>query len=301
MSYRKKKLKKSPFSQIKYRFGLAKAALLKFKQKVEGRNDMWLPQTRKIMEWLRNRKSLIRSKNINISSWVSDYVNRCALQGKPVEILTQFCVSKDLEVRYLEQGDTFAPTKKERLLFERDIPQVVNAFRQNGFTVSWWITFNASYIDSGRIVSDIQQAYIEMIGRLAEPLVQSGCLMLADWEADVLGKRPEPNMTILADIERFVQPNLLQLTIDQHSTWARKDAGLAQSDEEIYRDACFKIACEAEEGRYLSSTESPFSSCILVPLEAPERYDCFTLLAPDLKKRIVAVLPLYPWRVKDAD
>ena len=44
---------------------------------------------------------------------------------------------------------------------------------------------------------------------------------------------------------------------------------------------------------------SPFRECLLVPLESPERYDFFTLLVPDFKKRIVAILAPYPWRTKD--
>ena len=298
MSYKNRKNKKGFSSQIKYWFGLVKIVLLKSIGKVGRRNGM-LPQTRNVGEWLRNRKSLIRSKNLNINGWVDNYMNLCALQGKPVEILTQFCISKDLEVRYRNQGNAFIPTKKERLLFERDIPLVMDAFQKNGFTLNWWITFNASYLDSGRTNADIQQTYTAMIGKLAEPLVQGGSLILADWETDILGKRPEPNPIVLANIDRFVKPEALQIDIERHSAWAREDAELIRSDEELRQDVCFKIACEAEEGRYLAN-EAPFGECILIPLESPERYDFFTLLAPDLKKRVVAVLPLYPWRFENA-
>jgi hypothetical protein len=299
MSYQKKKLKKNLAGRIRYRFGLAKVALLKSIRKVARRNEMFLPQTRTVMSWLRNRKTVIRSNNVNISEQVDGYINRCILQGKPVEMLTQFCISKDLEVRYRNEGDAFVPTRKERLLFEKEIPLVADAFGRNGITFNWWITFNQSYLDSGRISPDIQRSYTDMIRALADPLVQKGWLMLADWETEVLGKRPEPNAAVLTDIGRFVKPESLELEIKRHSSWAREEAGLTQSDAELKRDVCFQIACEAEEGRYVT-TDAPFGECILIPLESPERYDFFTLLVPDFKKRIVAVLPTYPWRMKDA-
>jgi hypothetical protein len=231
---------------------------------------------------------------------VDEYLNRSALVGKPIEILTQCCISKDLEVRYQNQGNAFVPTKKERLLFEKEIPQVARVLKDNGFAFNWWITFNQSYLDSGRINETMQCAYAEMIATLAESLIQEEWLTLADWEREILGKRPGPNQDVIANIGRFVKPDALKLEIERHSLWARDEAGLTQSDDKLRRDVYFQIACEAEEGRYLM-TDAPFGECILVPLETPERYDFFTLLAPDFKKRIVAVLPPYPWRLKEAD
>jgi hypothetical protein len=297
MSYKNRKKKKGFFSQITYRFGLAKIALLQKFKKVERKNDMRLRQTTAVMTFLREKTRIIRPNNLRVNEWVDDYVNRCALVGKPVEILTQLCISKDLEVRYQEQGNAFVPTKKERLLFEKEIPQVFWAFQKNGIALNWWITFNQSYLDSGRISEELRVAYANMIAKLAEPLVQQGWLMLADWEADILTKRSEPDKEVLSDINRFVKPDALKLEIQRHSAWSREEAGLMQSDTELRRDVYFQIACEAEEGRYLLA-DAPFGECILVPLESPERYDFFILLAPDFKQRIAAALPPYPWRLK---
>jgi hypothetical protein len=299
MSYQSRKKKKGLFSQIKYRFSLAKIALLQKFKKVERRKDMRLRQTNAVMTFLREKAKIIRPNNLRINEWVDDYVNRCALEGKPVEILTQLCISKDLEMRYEEQGNKFVPTKKERLLFEKEIPQVFCAFQKNGIACNWWVTFNQSYLDSGRISDELRSAYADMITELTEPLVHQGWLMVADWESDILMKRPESNQAVLADINRFVKPDALQLEIQRHSAWAREEAGLNQSDDELRRDVYFQIACEAEEGRYLAA-DAPFGECILVPLESPERYDFFTLLAPDFKQRIVAALPPYPWRLKES-
>lgn len=113
-------------------------------------------------------------------------------------------------------------------------------------------------------------------------------------------KRSEPSKEVLTDINRFVKSDALQLEVQRHSAWAREEAGLTQSDDELRRDVFFQIACEAEEGRYLMA-DAPFGEYILVPLEAPERYDFFTLLVPDFKQRIVAALPPYPWRLKESN
>ena len=261
---------------------------------------MRLRQTNVLMAWIRDKKKITRSNNLRVSEWVDDYVNRCALEGRPVEIVTQMCISKDLEVRYAEQGNRFVPTKKERLLFEKEIPQIASVFRQNGFAFDWWITFNQSYLDSGRISDALRRAYADMIAELAEPLVDEGWLLLADWEEEVLMGRPKPNQEVFAGMARFVKAEALELEVQRHSSWARTEAGLDQSDQELRRDVCFQIACEAEEGRYLAS-DAPFGECILMPLEVPERYDFFAILVPDFKKRIVAVLSPYPWRLKESD
>lgn len=300
MSYKKRKIKKNKFNQLKYGLGLVKIALLKFTKKVEGRkSEMRLPQTRALMDWLRKRSRLIRPNNPKINEWVDDYINECALYGKPVEILTQWCISKDLEVRYETQGNTFVPTKKELSLFKKDIPLIIEAFNENGIAFNWWVTFNRSYLDSGRINPEIEEIYVVMIRKLAEPIIQNGGLVLTDWEKDILGKRPEPGREMLASIERLVDPAALELEIQRHSTWTREEAKLDQSDQKLKEDVYLQIACEAEEGKFLSGDESPLEQFILMPLETPERYDFFTINTPDFKKRIVTALSLYPWRLKE--
>ena len=260
---------------------------------------MRLPQTRTLMEWLRKRSRLIRQNNPKINEWVDDYINECALYGKPVEILTQWCISKDLEIRYTTQGNAFIPTKKEQSLFAKDIPLIIKTFNESGISFNWWITFNRSYLDSGRINSEIEEIYVAMIKKLDEPIVQNGGLILTDWETDILGKQPEPDREVLTSIERLVDPAALELEIQRHSTWVREEAKLDQSNQKLKEDAYFQIACEAEEGKFLNSDESPFGQFILMPLETPERYDFFTINVPDFKKRIVTVLSLYPWRLKE--
>jgi hypothetical protein len=300
MSYQGKKRKKSLFSQIRYQFGLVKIALLQSIKKVERKDTMRLYQISAVMAWLRDRVRIIRPNSIRVSTWVDDYINQCVLEGRPVEILTQFCISKDLEVRYWGQGNRFIPTRKERLLFETEIPRIACMLQENGIAFDWWITLNQSYLDTGRISDELRRAYKEMITGLAEPLMRQGWLLFADWESDILMKRPEPSKEVFANLDRFVKTEALEIEIQRHASWAREEAGINQSDEELRRDVYFQIACEAEEGRFLSN-DMPFGEFILIPLETPERYDFFTLLVPDFKKRIVAALSPYPWRLKEVN
>ena len=170
--------------------------------------------------------------------------------------------------------------------------------QQNGVRLNWWITFNRAYIDSRRVRSDIESKYKAMITDLAQSLVNQGLLILIDWEEDVLGKRPQPNLEVLDSTERFVKPEALELELRWNSAWVQEETSLQQSREELLKDVRFQIACEAEEGRFLTN-EAPLGEFILIPLEVPEQYVFFEILAKDFKKRIVAVLPPYPWRLKE--
>lgn len=253
-------------------------------------------QVRKAMEFLRKKSRLVRKNNPRIDQWVEDYLKTCFLNGQPVSILTQWCISKDLEQRFKTQGNKFIPTKRERILFETELPELISVFKQNGFSLNWWITFNASYLDSGRISRELSDAYQKMINELAGDIDD---VLILDWEDDVLEKRPEPNQEVLENMDQFINPKAFELELERHSLWARDEAGLAQSNKELRRDVIFQIACEVEEGRLLTSNKSPFEKgqFLLFPLEVQERYSFFTVLAKDFKKRMASVLFTYPWRM----
>ena len=256
---------------------------------------MLLPNVRKLVSALRERSRQVRENNKKIGEAVDQFINRSALQGEPITLLTQWCVSKDFEKRYGEQGGFF-PTKAEQRLFAREIPEVAKLFTENALAINWIITFNRSYLDSGRISLEIEQAYKLMIDQLARPLVNEGWLVIMDWEDDVLGSRPEPDQEVLSAIRNFVPEGALTLEVERHSAWARDEAGLIQSDEELQRDVFYQIACEAGEGKLLFGN-SLLGEFLLIPLEVPERYDFFTLKAPRFKERIISVVKPYPWRV----
>lgn len=253
-----------------------------------------------VMQFLRERSRIIRPNNQKVNEWVDSYVNECVLQGTPVNILTQFCLSKSLERRLELQGGSFVPTKKERLIFEREIPAIANAFFDNGLRVNWWLTFNRSFLDYGRLDAGIENQYKAMIGLLTGALISQGFFQVLDWEDDVLGKRPEPNEEILRSPDAFISEEAFGIAVERQRSFASR-AGIETTDDILRKNAMIEIAYEAEEGRLLNGVDSPFGNCILAPAELGERYDFFTIFAKDLKKRIVAVLPAYPWRLKSEE
>ena len=256
--------------------------------------------TAKAMRFLRERSRMVRTNNLRVNDWVDGYLDRCMANGNAVTVLTQWCISKDLEARYRQQGGRFVSLRKERRIFGTEIPKIAEVFLVNGFKVNWWVTFNRSYLDSGRISPELEDSYKALVADLAQPLLEQGWLLLVDWEDSILQKRPQPNQKVFTSPERYVAAAALGLEVKRHSSWAREEAGLVQTDEELRRDVCLQIACEAEEGRLLDGDDAPLGEFILIPLEVPERYDFFTLLAPGFKRRIAAVLPPYPWRLKES-
>lgn len=103
----------------------------------------------------------------------------------------------------------------------------------------------------------------------------------------------------MQNTQRFVSKSAFAIELERHSNWARKEAGLNQTDEELKNDITFQIACEAEEGRLLTN-ELFFlgGNFILIPLEVSERYVFFKIFAPDFQKKIAPVLKPYPWRIE---
>ena len=167
MSYKKKKLQKSKLNQLRYRVGLVKAALLRVASGLfQKKGRMRLKQTIKIMEFLRKQNKLVRPNNKKIDEWADEYIDDCIVNGRPVEILTQWCIAKDLEERLRIQGGRFMPVKAECGLIQDLIPKVVNLFLQSGVTINWWITLNRSYIDTGRIPQEVEIQYRSMLQAL---------------------------------------------------------------------------------------------------------------------------------------
>ena len=218
---------------------------------------MRLKQVSTLMIELRRLASIIGPNNKRLSDWVDDYLNGCALNGQTVNILTQWCVSRDLLSRWQASGEKFVPTKRERQLFSKELPNLLALFVPAGLRANWWITFNRSYLDSGRIKRSIELAYEEMIRSLASPLEASGEIILLNWEEDVLSGQPKPSDKVLANQTEYVSVRAWAVELERHSNWSRVEAGLTQSDQELERDVLFQIACEAEEGRMLSGPDSP--------------------------------------------
>ena len=225
---------------------------------------MRLPQTIKIMEFIRSKNKMLRSNNQKVNEWVDNLVDFCILNGKPIDILTQWCLSKDLEVRYRTQGNRFIPLKTELDLIQKQIPRIIQIFDDNGVSINWWVTFNNSFLDRGRIAEDMAEKYIEMIKSLS----QMNNIVFIDWEKEVLGKRAKPNEDVLNDFFSFVSERAFEIDFKNLLERVRKYPDFNKTEDELRKEAQFKIACEAEEGRFLVSEDSPFTSeqFILIPL-----------------------------------
>lgn len=297
MSYKSKKIKKNRFNQLKYQFGLVKTALLQQLQRRE--EPMRMRQTVAIMEFLRIKNKALRQNNQKINEWVDNYINDCILNGRTIDILTQWCLSKDLEIRYRAQGNKFIPLKTELELVQKEIPQIIQIFLKNGVAVNWWITFNNSFLDRGRVADDISGKYTGMIKSIS----QLENILFINWEEEVLGERAKPSVEVLDNFFSFVERKAFEIDFKNLLERVKKYPDFNKTEEELKKEAQFKISCEAEEGRFLFSNDSllPNGQFILIPLEFPERYVFFSTLSPEFKTRIVSVLKLYPWRLDSAN
>ena len=260
---------------------------------------MRFTETKRVMEFLRARNKMVRVNNLRINEWVDDYLDRCLTNGALVNILTPWSLSKALEKRFREQGNDFIPTKKEIKLFREEMPRIVKILKDNGFRLNWWIVFSRSYLDSRLISRELEDRYKKMITDLAEQFSLSENILFLDWEDDVLGGRSAPDDRILMDFEKYIKQGAFEVELQRWRNWAKEEAGLDYAEEDLERDTRYQIACEVNEGQFLMSEKSIFDSgeFILVPLEMPERFDNFVIFAQGLKKRIVSVLPFYPWRL----
>ena len=299
MSYKKKKVKKNIINQLKRKIGLIKIVLFKKINKFTKKEvNMQQYQTKIIMQWLRDRSRTIRSNNLRINEWVDKYIDDCILNAKPVQILTQYCLSKDLEKRYGIQGNKFVPLQAEKEMFNKSIPATIEMLKSNNISVNWYITFNNSFLDRGRVSDDIINSYIAMISSL----VKNNEILLLNWENDVLGKRPEPNQDVLKNFDNLVSKQAFEIDMKNLLNRVRQYPDFSKTEAELYDEAMYKISCEAEEGRYIFSPEGFFSNgdILITPLEFPERLIFFETITPGFQKRIVPILKLYPWRI-DAD
>lgn len=259
---------------------------------------MRLPQVVELMAFLRDKSRKIRQNNQRISEWVDEYVNRCVVEGKSINLLTQWCVTKNLERRSELTGGRLVPTKEEILLFQKYIPEIVHELERFGIRFNWWITFNRPFLESRRISHDLEMEYKRLISSLASPLVGQGWLEFLDWEDDIIGGKISPNQEVLNNPQQYVGDKAMALELKWNADWEREETDVRSAESRLYRDVCYQIACEAAEGLVFTGRDSPFGEFILIPLEVPEQYVFFGIFSKDFKKRIVSVLPFYPWRLK---
>jgi len=301
MSYQGRKIKKSKLNKLRFSIGLIWVKFFnKIKKMIRRKEkEMQLPGVKKVMEFLRTRNRVTRSNNLRINEWVDGYLNRCLTNGEPVNILTPWSLSKALEKRFVKQGNRFTSTKKEMRLFREEIPEIIEIFEKYGFKLNWGVALSRSYLDSRLIGRELEDRYKKMITDLAEEFSLSDNVVFLDWEDDILGSRATPDKRILEDFNRYIKKGAFEIELERWRNWAEEEAELNQPDNELERDTRYQIACEVNEGKFLLGEKSPFPSgdFIVIPLETPERFDNFTIFAPEFKKRVASVLSYYPWRI----
>lgn len=260
---------------------------------------MRLQQTQNIMRDLRLLNRSV-AQNKKIDEWVDRYVDECILNGKPVEILLQWCSGLGLDARMKKQGGTFIPLVTEIDLIQKQIPKIINIFNKQNVKVSWIITFNRSYIERRKLSDDVFFAYISMIRNLASEIKElEESVLFFDWEE--LSNNLEPNQKILTEFNSFVSNSAMEYEVRNFLQMLSQYPDALTSKEEICEEAKCRIAFESEEARFLFGDTSPFDKgkFILIPLERSERYVFFDLLVPEFTKRIASVLKLYPWRMEN--
>lgn len=300
MSYKKKKAKKNIVNQLKRKLRLIKIVLLKKIKSLQKNTTMQQRQTTAIMKCFRERSKMIRQNNLRINDWVDSYIEECVLNGKPVEILIQWCTALGLEKRKEIQGGSFVPTPGEMELIGEELPRIVEAFLSNSVEVMIFITFNRSYVEKRRLSDATFKEYMSMIKAITTNSDTSSRICFLDWESDIIGGIPKPNTEVLDNFEQLVSDDALSLELKNFVQMLARYPGRQATEEELKSEAKFRIACEAEEGKFLTGTDSPFNNgkFILVPLEVAERYVFFKILEPGFQKRIVSILKPYPWRLK---
>jgi len=275
MSYKKRKLKKRKINQLLFKVGLVWNWILKNKVllQINRRKNMRLPQTQKIVEALRFLNRTIDKNNKRIDEWVDNYINDCILNGRPVEILLQWCSGLGLEQRMKRQGNQFVPLQSEIDLVQKEILKIINIFIEQNVKISWIVTFNRSYIKRRKLPDSVFFAYITMIKGLAIGIkeLEENVLFL-DWEE--LVNEIKPNQEILINFDRFVNKKAMEYEITNFLQMLKQYPDALASEEDLRCEAKERIAYESEEALFLAGTKSPFTDgkFILIPLEKPERY-----------------------------
>jgi hypothetical protein len=254
-----------------------------------------LRETQKVMIILRLVNKSLGVNGARIDTWVDQYLDEYRMLNKIITILTPWSISPRLIDRYKIQGNNFLPTINEEKLFRKDIPYILSVFYENGFKVNWWIYFSRSYLDETMLDINLEVKYIEMI-RL-EKEKHNISVEIINWEDDVIGKRYYPNELVFKEFEKFVNHSLFQQELERRTLKWIENSSLTKKQIEIQTK--YKIACEAEEGRTLIK-ENLFDSSgkfLFVPVGVPEKYNFFSILVQEFKRRLVFILKPYPWRL----
>ncbi|MCX6751755.1 MAG: hypothetical protein NT161_03275 [Candidatus Nomurabacteria bacterium] len=259
-----------------------------------------LRQTIEVMKKLRELNKFLKN-SLRINEFVDTYINECMLNSEPVVFITPWSLSPRFKTRYIEQRNIFIPTQKEIDLFNKEIPNIVNLFKENGFTIEWWIIFSRAYLNVRLLEKNIENQYVDMIKNIIKRY--DSPVVIINWEDDVINKRHTPNADLLIDknFDELIDKENYFYELTRWTNWVQEE-NINITKEELATQTKYQIACEAEEGKFLMKNfNNPLckpGNFLFVPLGNPERYIFFSTLVPEFKKRILNVLKLYPWRLE---
>ena len=250
-------------------------------------------QVRKIMDFLRKKRKKI-GRGFRIDAWADKYLQECFSNGQRIVVLTPWSLSFALKQRFKQQGNTFEPTRAERRLFREQIPEIINVFEKNGFRLDWWILLSRSYLNNRLIGNELEDRYKKMLEGLT---VNIPSMIIVNLEDDILRKRIVPDKELIENIEDYISGKTLSLEIEKWKEWA-KAVKLKIIKEQLEKDTKYQIAAQMKEGRIFMDFQFELGSKFLMfLLESPENIYYLTVLVPELKKRMITVLPYFPWRI----
>jgi len=233
---------------------------------------------------------------LKIKPKAKNYLFNCLENGIPVNILTQCCMTKYLEVRKIKQGGILIPTKNEENFWQNNIPQIIKLFKNYGFSLNWIFAFTRSDSDRTRASLETENEFKEMYKKLSKSIPD---ILLLDWEDEFLNGRISPLQKIIDNFDMYVKPTAFTMEFNRRyeKTLETVISEKAISKKEIEQDVREKISVIANEGKIITEELFP-EGLIIIPTEEPERFDFCRILVPDFKENLICILKTSPWRLE---
>ncbi len=241
-----------------------------------------------------NRK-LRPDSPFKIKPRAKNYLEQCLNTGKPVNILTQCCRTKYLEVRKVKQGGKLIPLKSEVKLWQEEIPQLIDLFKKYGFKIDWIFSFTRPDSDTNRTTPAIELEFMEMYQNLAKDISD---ILLCDWEKEFLIEKIKPDEQVLNNFDQYVKPDAFEWEFERRFSRILAEVKTRKmiNEKDLKNHVKKRIAMMAEEAVVITKKLFP-DGLIIIPTEEPQRFDFFKLLVPNFKELLICTLKTAPWRM----
>jgi hypothetical protein len=233
---------------------------------------------------------------LKIKPKAKKYLLNCLENGNPVNILTQCCMTKYLEVRKIKQNGILTPVKSEIKLWKNSIPEIINLFKNYGFSLNWIFAFTRSDSDRTRANDETENEFKKMYKELSKNIFD---ILLLDWEDEFLNKRILPAKEILDNFNKYVKPTAFEMELKRRYEKTLETIISEETIDQkaIEQDVREKISIIANEGKIITEELFP-DGLIIIPTEEPERFDFCRILVPDFKENLICILKTSPWRLE---